>query len=135
MCCDTRFYLEAHTQVLKSQECWNEGNRVASVGHALNARLAYIANLIINVVSFPFAILYVTYGSIVAVLHWNFKIEVYTKSFNWIKTKTNHILLSTLGIATPSLAYRFRDANLAPYVIALRIAIITWGFFYAFSRK
>lgn len=132
---DTSLYLAAHDQVIESQHCWVDGDTTDSIYHSLNARLAYVANLIVNVVSFPLAIIFVTFGSIIAISHWNFKIEIYTKSFNWIKTKTNHVLLSALGTAFPSLAYRYRDANLAPYVIALRIAFVTWGFFWAFSRR
>lgn len=131
---DTTLYLTAQHQTLSAQRLWDEGSKADSISHALNARLAYVANLIVNVVSFPLAILYVTFGTIVAISHWNFKVEIYTKSFNWIKTKTNHVLLSALGTAAPSLAYRFREANLAPYVIALRIVIITWGFFWALKR-
>jgi len=132
---DTTLYLAAHNQVIESQLCWIDGHTADSILHSINARLAYVANLVINVVSFPLAILFVTFGSIIAISHWDFKIEIFTKSYNWIKTKTNHVLLSALGTALPSVAYRFRDANLAPYVIALRIALITWGFFYAFNRS
>ena len=131
---DTSLYLSAHTQILASQELWKNGETVASIGRAVSASLLYIANLIVNVVSFPLAIIFVTYGSIVALSHWDRKIDVYVKSFNWIVTKTNHVLLSALGTVLPSAAYRYRDANLAPYVIALRIGVVSYGFIYALSR-
>lgn len=131
---DTALYLAAHRQVLASQEDWDQGSCARALIHSVSARFAYVANLIVNVASFPLAILYVTFGAIMAIAHWDLKIEVYTKSFNWIKTKTNHILLSTLGVLLPAAAHHYRDANLAPYVIALRVAIITWGLLWALRR-
>lgn len=131
---DTALYSTAHTQVIQCQRRRAEGLSLSSWQYSGFARLAYFGNLAINVASFPLAILFVTFGLVVAISHWDFKIDLYRRTFNWIKTKTNHILLSALGIAFPCLAYRFRNANLAPYVIALRIGVVTWGFFYAFNR-
>ena len=103
--------------------------------HRARHRLCHVVGtLLLQVVSFPLAIIAVTYGCLVALVKWDWKNETFDKSYNWIKQKTNYALLSALGIIFPQTAYKFRDANLTPYVIALRIAVISAGCLYALSR-
>lgn len=131
---DTIFHYTAQNQITKCESQSFKGKYISSLKHSFLARLAYLGSFAVNIISFPIAIFYVTFGLIFAISYWDFTINIYKNSFCWIKAKTNHILLSALGMIFPSLAYRFRNVNLIPYVIAVRIAVITWGLIHIFTN-
>lgn len=102
-----------------------EGKVWESWKYTLPARVAYLADVIVNAVIVPFSLIGFLYGALHALCTWNRKSEVWQNNKAFALERTNHILLSTLGFAiSPSLAHKYRDANITPYVIAIRIAAI-----------
>ena len=65
------FYTHANDYMDKSWEQWEKNELAASWGYSLSARLAYLADVIANVVIFPLAILRVTFGLFHGLLTWN----------------------------------------------------------------
>lgn len=128
---DTALFTFANTCMEKSWQEWEAGRVEDSWGYTISARLAYLADVIINLVQFPFAIIAVTFGSIHALCTLNYRSEVFQSTKNFIIEKTNHALISAFGaVVSPAVAHKFQNANLAPFVVAARITVISAGFFY-----
>ncbi len=133
---DTALYSFANDCVAKSWKSWEEKNYGESWGYSFTARLAFVANLVIDVALFPFAIIGVTFGLLHALGTRNHRSAVFQKTRNFIIEKTNHALLSIFGaVVSPAIAHRFQYANLAPFVIAARITVISAGFLYYFLGR
>jgi len=128
-------YEFANQCVEKSWAQWERNDLVESWGYTIPARLAYVTDLVINVAVFPLAIIRVTFGSLYAIARWDSSTHEYQSGKHYIIERTNHVLLSLVGSILPSVAHRYRDVDLAPYVIAARIAVITWGIlYYGYSK-
>ena len=130
------FYEKASDCMAKSWEDWEKGEIVQSWGRTIPARLAYLCEAITNLVVLPFAILSVTFGALHALCTWNRKSEVYLKTYAFISKTTNHLFLSTFGsLISPAITHKYRDANIAPFILAARITVITAGLLYALLRR
>lgn len=120
----------------QSWENWEMGELVEAWKGSLSARLAYLCDLIVNVVMLPFAIIAVTFGSLHALLTWDWHSAPFQTSKEFITEKTNHLVLSLFGsVISPSLSHKYRDVNLVPYLIALRITVIVTAFVVFYMKK
>lgn len=132
---DNRLYEFANDCMVQSWDKWDLREIGSSWGYTMSARLAYVSDAIINLVILPFAIIGVTFGTLHALFTWNRQSPIFQSNLSFITQKTNHLLLSCFGaFISPALAHRFRDANLVPYVIALRIAVLTGALILYFKK-
>ncbi len=128
---DTALYSFANTCMENSWKEWEMGNLENAWGYTIPARLAYLADLVVNIVQFPFAIIAITFGSVHALCTFDYQSVVFQSAKRFIILKTNHALISAFGGAiSPAVAHKYQNANLAPFVIAARITVISTGFFY-----
>lgn len=128
---DTALFEFAGSCMETSWKKWGEGEFTSSWGYTIPARLAYVASVIVNIVQFPFAIIGVTLGGLHALLTLNYKSEPFQITRQFIIQKTNHALISAFGAAiSPAIAHRFQNANLAPFVIAARVTVVSAALFY-----
>lgn len=132
---DSALYTFANDCMEKSGEKWKAKEYGPSWGYSIPARLAYLADLIVNLIQFPFAIIGITFGSLHALVTLNYQSPLFQESKSFIIEKTNHALLSIFGaVVSPALAHRYQNANLAPFVIAARITVLSGGLlYYVFS--
>ena len=113
----------ANDLMAKSWDRWKAGLTGESWGYTIPARLAYLCDAIVSLVAMPFAIIALVFGSLQAFFTWNSEPFVITKAF--LYDKTNHFFLSAFGsIISPAIAHKYRDANLTPYVFALRMIVL-----------
>lgn len=132
---DNRLYEFANDCMVKSWDKWDLREIGSSWGYTIPARLAYVCDAIINLVVLPFAIIGITFGTLHALFTWNRQSPFFQATLSHITEKTNHLFLSTCGaFISPALAHRFRDANLVPYFIALRIAVLTSALIFYFKK-
>ena len=114
-----------------SWEKWETGETAQSWGYTIPARLAYLCDVIVNLVILPFAILSATIGALHALFAWDRSSSSYQETKKFVLERSNHFLLSLFGsVIAPSVSHRYRDANLAPYVLAVRITVISAGLIY-----
>lgn len=130
------FYEKASQYVMKSWEYWEKNQIGKSWAWTIPARFAYLCETIINLVILPFAITAITFGSLHALCTLNRKSKVYQTSYAFISKTSNHLFLSLFGATvSPALTHKYRDANITPFIIAARVAVVTAGFLYAFLKK
>ena len=133
---ENALYTFANDCMATSREKWDAGQKGVAWGYTIPARLAYLCDMIINIVILPFAILAVTFGALHALCTWNRQSKHFQSTRTELMERANHFFLSLFGsIISPALAHKFRDANIAPYIVALRITVISAGaLYYAFFR-
>ncbi len=119
-----------------SREKWDAGQKGEAWGYTIPARLAYLCDTIINLVVLPFSIIAVTVGTLHALFTWNWQSSIFQSTKSDIMERANHFFLSAFGSTiSPSLAHKYRDLNIAPYIVAFRITVISAGvIYYAFFR-
>lgn len=128
------FYHAAGKYVCRSWEHWESGNIVASWKETIPARLAYLCDVVLDIVVIPFYLVQFLFAAVKGLLTWNW--ETMRTTRHDLFKKTNHFFLSFFGcLFSPAIAYRYRDANLTPYIIAARIAVILAGITYLALRK
>lgn len=133
---NTDLYDVASNYVVKSWECWENGEISKSWGYTIPARLAYLCETITSVVLLPFAIIRITFATFHALFTWDRKSEVFQGALSGIIKVTNRLILSTVGsIISPAMAHKYRTANVAYFVVAARIVIISAGFLYWLFKK
>ena len=129
-------YEVANDYMAKSWQSWKTGEEAKSWGYTIPARFAYLCETIINAVNLPFAIIAITFGSLHALCTWNRKSEIFLDTYSAISKTANHLFLSVFGaLISPAITYKYRNANITPFIIAARIIIISGGILYAFWRK
>jgi len=122
---DNRLYEHANDCVIKSWESWETNDGASAWKHSVSARLAYLCDMIVNLVVLPFAIIGVTFGSLHALITWNWQSSVFQSTKSFITKTSNHLFISLFGaVISPAIAHKYRDANLVPFIIAARIVII-----------
>lgn len=128
------FYQIACECVCQSWEHWEAGNISASWRATIPARLAYLCDVVVDVVVIPFYLVQFLFSASKGIFTWNW--ESTRPVRHDLLKKTNHLFLSFFGtLCSPAIAYRYRDANLAPYIIAARIVVILAGItYFAFRR-
>ncbi len=120
---DNSQYENANAYMVEAEVMQNAGAHSRSWQLSFSARLAYLCDMVVNLVVLPFAIVGVIFGSLHALCTWKLFVLKQTKEF--ILEKSNHFFLSVCGsLVSPSLAHKYRDVNLAPYIVALRIIVI-----------
>lgn len=124
---ENRTYEWANEAVAKSWEEWEANNLCASWGYTLPARAGYVADILINLIVFPWAILYVTCGTLVAMGTCDWQGAFFRKTIHYILERTNHICISALGLVSPGLAHKYRDANPGQYIAMVRIALLAFA--------
>lgn len=118
---ENNLYHFANACMETSWEKWIEGKTAASWGCTLPARLAYLADAVINIVILPFALIRLTFC-----LFHGWSSEKRKVSYFYAKERANHLFLSTFGaVISPALASKYRDANITPYIIAARVMVIS----------
>lgn len=128
------FYHFAGEWVQKSWTHWDEGRIVESWKDTIPARFSYLCDSIFDIIITPFYLIGCTFGIVKGVVTCNWELfHSYRKN---LMGKANHLILSSIGFSlSPALAYKFRDANLALYVVALRIIVIFAGATYFAFKK
>jgi len=86
------FYEKANDYMINSWKSWEEGKVAKSWGYTIPARLAYLCETIINLVTLPFAIIGVTFGTLHALCTWNRNSEIFQTTYRAISKTTNHCL-------------------------------------------
>jgi hypothetical protein len=130
------FYLAASSHMEKSWNAWEEGRYLRSFGHTVPARLNYLSEMIVSAVKLPFAIIHITFGLLHALATWNRKSPVLQRSSQSINRTSNRLFLSAFGATlSPAITHKYRDADVARYIIAARIVVISGAFLYAFLRR
>lgn len=120
---DNHYFASANAFMEKAHELRQEGQYQRSWKISLSARLHYLADCVVNLVILPFALLGVIAGAIHALCRWN--LSILKPSKQYLLEKSNHFFISLCGTAlSPTLAYKYKDANLAPLIITVRIAAI-----------
>lgn len=128
-------YEYANDCVVKAHQLETDGKVVSSWAQTVPARLSYLADVIVNVAILPFGILRFLGCGLLALSTWNWSNPSYQESKRALLERSNHLVMSSVGfLVSPTLAHKYRDANVAPYLIAVRIVVITgialyYGFF------
>ncbi|MBS0629629.1 MAG: hypothetical protein JSS30_05315 [Verrucomicrobia bacterium] len=133
---ENRFYDVANSHMAQSWEKWELGELGDAWKLSISARLAYLCDTIINLVALPFAIIGVTFGSFHALFTWDWNSTSFQSTKYYITERTNHLVLSLFGsIISPALAHKYRDVNLVPYLIALRITVVVTALVVFYLKK
>lgn len=133
---ENRFYDVANSQMAQSWEKWELGEIADSWRCSISARLSYLCDMIVNLVILPFAIIAVTFGSLHALFTWDWNSTFFQSTKHYITERTNHLVLSLFGSAiSPALAHKYRDVNLVPYLIALRITVVVTALVVFYLKK
>jgi hypothetical protein len=123
---DDSLYHFASECMDRSLEKWKAGQFWDSWGYTLPARLAYLADSVLNCVILPFALIKFAFS-----LPANWKSENLKASYHYVKERSNHLFIALFGaVISPYLANKYRDANVAPYIIAARITVISGAILY-----
>lgn len=132
---DDKLYEFANDCVARSWQCRESGQTAESWGYTVPARLAYVCAAIVDLVVLPFALIATLFGALHALFTWDWNSPVFEETWNRVQIKSNHFFLSVCGsLISPAIAHKYRDANLLPYIVAIRIAI-TLGVVYYFANK
>lgn len=130
------FYDKASDYMLKSWQSWENGEIAKSWGYTIPARLAYLCQTIISIVLLPFEIIRITFASMVALFTWNRKAKIFQTALAGIIKTTNRLILSALGSTiSPAMTHKYRTANVAYFVVAARVVVISAGFLYWLFKK
>ncbi len=125
------FYNSANIHTAQSWELWHAKKQAQSWAHTVPARFFYLCDMIVNITALPFAIISVTFGLLHALCTLNYRSPTFKATKHFIFERSSHLFLSAFGsVISPALAHKYRDANLAPYIIAFRIVVITAGALY-----
>lgn len=116
---------------------WNENEIGEFCKYHCKSRLFYLCSVVTNAVAFPFTAVAALFRSLYALCLCNTKEETFRTQWKYTIECSNHFFLSIIGsLFSPSIAHRYRDANLTPYVIVARITIVTGALlYYALSKK
>jgi len=115
---ENKTYQFANKAVAKSWQAWEKGNYATCFGHTLPARFWYVADIIVNIVMLPVAIISVTFGFVLAVATCNFKNPFFLRTIHYILERTNHLCISAVGLLSPGLAHKYRDAKFPGKIVA-----------------
>ena len=122
---DNKAYEYANECMELSWEKWEDGEIGHSWSLSFQARLAYLVDIIVDLVIFPFAVI----GLVFSLFSPIFTCNANAIKFCYGKSseKLNHFCFSVLGsTVSPALAHKHRDFNLTPYIIAARAIIGIW---------
>lgn len=133
---DNRLYEYANDCMIKSWESWETNEGSSSWKYSASARLAYLCDMIVNLVILPFAIIGITFGSLHALFTWNWQSTLFQSTKSFISKTSNHLFISLFGaLVSPAIAHRYRDANLVPYIIVFRIVVVAGGVIFYLVRS
>ncbi len=127
-------YEKANNYMQSSETQWREGSKFESLKFSFSARAFYLADVIINTVRLPFALLETLFAVLHSCVKWNWKSEYLHGSYTFLLERSNHFFLSAFGILLPGISHTYRDANLTPYIVAARIIIISGAILYYSMR-
>lgn len=130
-------YNSANTAAALSIQKWDDSEVLSSVRYNLKSRFLYICSAVANISVLPFALLATLFSGIHALCVCDRNLPGFQYSYKCTVTYSNHFFMSLVGaIFTPTIAHKYRDFNLTPYIIAARIAVITGAvLYYALLRK
>lgn len=133
---DIRFYNSANAYMETSLQLQQEEKIIDSWKFTIPARLAYLAQTVVSCVALVFSVFSYSYGVLHALYTWDRKsVEYQTRKENLMAT-SNVFFFSLFGaLVSPSVAHRYRDYNIVPYVVAFRITVISCGMLYYWLTK
>ncbi len=111
---DNYFYDTANNLEKESIELGKNKEYLKSWGLSFCARVPYIADVIVNIVTIPLYLLGCIFGLIPTILTWGDETSLLSTCGVKFLEKFNHFWISLFGaVISPWVAHQFRDANIA----------------------
>lgn len=111
---DNFFHNMANDIERESIALGNNKEYLKSWGLSFCARLPYLADVIVNLVTMPFYLLGCIFGTVLTIVTWGSETSLLTSCGNKLTEKFNHLCLSTFGaLISPWVAHQFKDTNVA----------------------
>lgn len=121
---DNYFYNIANDWEEHGIQCNDNKEYFKSWGWSALARLPYLANVIVDVVAAPLALIGIVFGLPPAIFTCGKESVILTYSAKKCLEKLNHLFISTFGaLVSPWLAHKGRDVNVIGYAFEFLEAI------------